>query len=155
MINDFHTRGYEFLSNFSWVEVGYRGVKYPSVEHAFQAAKTLILAERELIRACRTPHAAKRLGGPKAKGGIVTLRHDWDKIKLDIMLYLLRQKFSKPELKAKLLATGDQELVEGNKWHDTFWGVCNGIGSNHLGRLLMQVRSELQDIQATIGFSDK
>ncbi len=104
----------------------------------------MVLTERELIRLCRTPNKAKRLGGPKSKGGIVTKRPNWDTIKLDVMLYLLRQKFSIPKLKAKLLATGDQELVEGNKWHDTFWGVCNGVGSNHLGRLLMQVRQEVK-----------
>ena len=60
------------------------------------------------------------------------------------MKILLRQKFGDAWLRAKLLATGDAELIEGNYWHDTFWGMCNGKGENHLGRLLMEVRSELR-----------
>jgi predicted NAD-dependent protein-ADP-ribosyltransferase YbiA (DUF1768 family) len=42
-----------------------------------------------------------------------------------------------------LKATGDEELVEGNWWNDTFWGVCNGVGENNLGKLLMKIRAEL------------
>ena len=144
MINDFHKPGCEFLSNFSPAVVQYRGVKYRTVEHAYQAAKTLVFAERVQIQKAFSPNLAKKLGGPPHKGGIVTKRPNWEQIKLDVMLYLLRQKFSNPDLKSKLLGTADEELVEGNKWHDTFWGVCNGVGSNHLGRLLMQVRQELK-----------
>ena len=144
MINDFHKPGCEFLSNFSPALVEYRGVKYRTVEHAYQAAKTLVFTEREQIREAFSPNLAKKLGGPPWKGGIVTKRPNWEQIKLSVMLYLLRQKFNDPDLKSKLLGTGDEELVEGNKWHDTFWGVCNGVGSNHLGRLLMQVRQEIK-----------
>ena len=57
---------------------------------------------------------------------------------------LLEQKFAKPELKKLLLATDDMLLVEGNTWGDTYWGVCNGIGFNMLGKLLVELRSQLR-----------
>lgn len=66
-------------------------------------------------------------------------------MKLRVMELLLRQKFQIPELGAKLLSTGSAELVEGNHWGDTFWGVYNKVGHNHLGKLLMKIRSELQN----------
>lgn len=71
------------------------------------------------------------------------LRRDWEEVKLDIMYELLKCKFDQnPSLKEKLINTGDRLLVEGNDWHDTYWGVCNGKGSNHLGKLLMKLREE-------------
>jgi predicted NAD-dependent protein-ADP-ribosyltransferase YbiA (DUF1768 family) len=57
---------------------------------------------------------------------------------------LSRQKFSHPELRQKLLDTGSCTLVEGNTWGDTFWGVCDGVGENHLGKLLMTIRADLE-----------
>ena len=61
------------------------------------------------------------------------------------MLTGLRKKFADPELRNLLLATGDEELIEGNYWGDTYWGVCNGVGQNKLGKLLMQVREEIKN----------
>ena len=130
-----------FLSNFHLCPINYAGQTYPSVEHAFQAAKTLSPEERETIRNAPAPGQAKRIGQR------VTLRANWDNIRTGIMLKLIRQKFTKGStLAAKLLATEDQMLIEGNSWGDTFWGVCNGIGENHLGKILMQVRRELKQI---------
>jgi hypothetical protein len=63
-------------------------------------------------------------------------------VKLDVMLGLLRRKFTQLDLRRQLLATGDAELIEDNDWGDHFWGVCMGVGENHLGKLLMQVRGE-------------
>lgn len=129
-----------FLSNFTMAEVALDSVLYPSVEHAYQAAKTLDPGGRMAVRDCPTPGQAKRLGRS------LKSRPDWPQVKLAIMEDLLRQKFTRhPGLRDKLLATGDQELVEGNTWGDTFWGVCRGEGTNHLGRLLMKIRSELHD----------
>lgn len=125
-----------FLSNFHPSEVEYDGLTYATVEHAYQAAKTLNFAERVNVRACRTPGCAKRMGTK------VTLREDWRSVNMGIMKDLLRQKFSDPSLQKKLLATGKQELVEGNNWGDVFWGKVDGVGENHLGILLMQVREE-------------
>jgi len=48
-------------------------------------------------------------------------------------------------LKLRLLATGDETLQEGNRWNDRYWGVCRGVGKNHLGNILMEVREYLRD----------
>ncbi len=139
MINDFHVDKYRFLSNFYPAEVEWNGIKYPTVEHAYQAAKTLNPKEVELIRTATTPGKAKQLGK------VVTKIPGFDILKIDVMRVLLYQKFDIPELKQKLLDTGDENLVEGNNWKDTFWGVYNGYGENHLGRLLMEVRAKLKN----------
>lgn len=108
------------------------------MEHAYQAAKTLDFADQEEIRATLTPGKAKRLGQD------VLLRPDWEQIKLEVMYRLLVLKFADPNLSRWLLATGDAILEEGNSWGDTYWGVCNGHGSNWLGVLLMLVRGEIR-----------
>ena len=123
---------YRFLSNFSPVFVMFEGKSYLSVEHAYQAAKAPA-EEREPFRHC-TPGQAKRLG-QKTK-----LPTDWETRKVAVMFSLLTSKFSQDYLRGRLLATEDAELVEGNHWGDTFWGVCKGVGENNLGKLLMRVR---------------
>lgn len=137
-INDFRGE-YRWLSNFHLVEVELDGVRYPSTEHAYQAAKTLDLAQREAIRVLPTCGMAKRAGQR------VVLRADWERVKRDVMLNLQLQKYRSPELRKLLLGTGDAELVEGNTWGDTYWGVCRGVGENWLGRLIMQVRGEISE----------
>jgi ribA/ribD-fused uncharacterized protein len=136
MIDSF-TGPNRFLSNFYPCEVQFEGYLYPTVEHAFQAAKSTNQEVREAIRLAETPSQAKTLGRQ------VDLRPDWEEVKLDIMLGLLREKFSSPFMKRRLLLTGDRTLIEGNTWGDTYWGVYRTKGENHLGRLLMQVREEL------------
>lgn len=140
-ITSFHG-DYDFLSNFAHSPLSYEGENYPTVEHAFQAAKTFDPAERQKVREASSPGSAKRLGRR------VTLRPDWEAVKYDIMLALLRQKFSLPEFHQKLLATGAADLIEGNTWGDRTWGCVyvkeQWVGKNHLGKLLMQVRAELQ-----------
>lgn len=127
-----------FLSNFYYpCNIELDGDIYPSTEHAYQAAKTFDIGERMSILEAKTPGEAKRLGKK------VTLREDWDKVKLSVMEDLLRQKFTKVALRARLLLTGEAELIEGNTWGDTFWGVCGGVGENHLGKILMKIRNEL------------
>jgi ribA/ribD-fused uncharacterized protein len=127
---------YEFLSNFYPATVSYEGEVYPSVEHAFQAAKTLNPQMRLKIR-------LSNASGAKKLGRQLDLRADWETVKVDVMRELLKAKFSDPELRAKLKATGEEPLVEGNWWGDTFWGVCRGQGDNHLGVLLMEIRDSL------------
>jgi ribA/ribD-fused uncharacterized protein len=130
---------YRFLSNFYPAQILMDGEWYETVEHAYQAAKTLDPRERDVIRAADTPGRAKRLARH------ITLRHNWEAIKLTVMEDLVRQKFLRyVHLRRRLLATGDAELIEGNVWGDEFWGVCDGEGENHLGRILMKVRSELR-----------
>lgn len=133
------TGEYRFLSNFYSVQVEYEHEWYPSVEHAYQAAKTERLPERRQIQAAPTPNAAKRLGQR------VHCRTDWPDRRLGVMNALLRQKFAPgTPLALALIQTGDALLVEGNWWGDRFWGVCDGVGENHLGFLLMEIREALQ-----------
>lgn len=136
---EYFTGEYRFLSNFYPAKVNFAARRWPTVEHAYQAAKTFRKEERVAIHRAQTPGEAKRLGRR------VTIRKDWEEIKVRIMKALLRDKFyGHEELKNKLLQTGDSELIEGNHWGDTFWGVCKGVGENHLGKLLMEIREELR-----------
>ena len=127
-----------FLSN-SYPCPVFLGVhEYLTVEAAYQAAKTLDMSQRAEIRAAASPFLAKRLGGDVTA---VTLRYGWDRMKREVMAELLFQKFVlNHTLRDKLLATGSRELIEGNDWKDFYWGVCQGRGENHLGKLLMAMR---------------
>lgn len=127
---------YAFLSNFHPAVVWMSTNEYPTVEHAYQAAKTLDSEERLTIRTAPTPAEAKRLGRT------VTIQPAWDGLRLTTMHSLLLKKFGlrNPLLVEKLLATRNRKLIEVNNWGDTFWGVCRGRGLNWLGRLLMNVR---------------
>lgn len=128
---------YRFLSNFWPASVEHDGIRYSSVEHAFQAAKTLDMDERRRVAALPTAKEAKQAGRH------LVLRGDWETARLDVMLELVRRKFRHVDLRERLLATADHELVEGNTWNDHFWGVCRGRGENHLGKILMRVRDEI------------
>jgi len=138
MISNFSGE-FDFLSNFHPARVAFGGIVFPTVEHAFQAAKSNNREDWIAIAALRTAGQAKRAGRK------VQLREDWEQIKIDIMTELVLQKFSDQDLRQQLLATGDQELAEGNTWNDRFWGVCKGKGENHLGKILMFVRKRLRD----------
>lgn len=136
MISEFRNK-YRFLSNFYPCVVKIDGIEYPTIEHAFQAMKVHDDDIREVVARQKTPGDAKRMGNT------LPLRHDWESTKLGIMERLLRIKFSKEPLKTWLLGTNSEELIEGNYYNDYFWGVCNGKGENHLGKLLMKIREEL------------
>ncbi len=138
MIDEFRGKNY-FLSNFYSAPVTYEGITYENNEAAFQAAKVLDKSEREKF-AKLDPSSAKR------KGRRVQLRHDWEKVKFDVMYQVCLAKFTQNEdLRKKLLATGDEHLEEGNTWGDRIWGTVNGKGQNNLGKILMRVREELKD----------
>lgn len=119
---------------------------YDSVEHAYQAGKSLKANEREKFRIRGvSPAQAKRMGRALKK-----IRSDWEQIKVGFMRDLLVQKFTPSITKRRLLSTFSAQLIEGNNWHDEFWGVCDGTcdkgphepnGKNILGILLMEVRS--------------
>lgn len=125
---------HRFLSNFFHCIVIHDSETYKSVEHAYQAFKTLVPEQRQKIYDAATPGEAKRLGQK------ITLRSDWKDIRNDLMFELLVSKFSTPILKRALIDTGSAELIEGNDFNDTYWGVCNGKGENLLGHMLMKVR---------------
>jgi len=139
-ITEFRGR-YRFLSNFYACQIELDGEVYPSVEHAYQASKTLDKLERMMIRTSATPGEAKRLGSPK---GPLHIRPDWDEVKVDTMHNLLVKKFTSYPFNEMLLDTGDAHLEEGNQHGDNFWGTVDGKGQNYLGRLLMIIRGELQ-----------
>lgn len=126
MISSFRDE-YFFLSNFYPVEIKLDGIVYPNAETAFQAQKTLDDEERHKFSMLKNPVQSKRLGRK------VKLRDDWEEVKLDIMTEIVSQKFLQhPHLIEMLLQTSDEELVEGNKWDDRFWGVCKGKGETIL-----------------------
>lgn len=140
MIDSFRDE-YFFLSNFYPVEIKLDGIVYPNAETAFQAQKTLDVEERRNFSMLKRPVQAKRLGRK------VKLRDDWEEVKLDIMTEIVSQKFLQhPHLIEMLLQTGDEELIESNKWGDRFWGVCKGVGENHLGKILMKIRDAYKSI---------
>jgi len=133
LINSFQGKN-RWLSNFWLCEIEWEGLLYPSVEHAYQASKTLDLEWRKRISSLQNSRKAKKIGR------LSKIRDNWEEIKQKIMEELIIKKFQIPELKQKLLNTEDAELIEGNNWGDTYWGICNGVGENHLGRLLMKTR---------------
>lgn len=135
MIGPFNGK-YRFLSNFWPVTLTWRGIEYPSVEHAYQASKTKDKTKQRSI-ATLTAGQAKRYGAQDLPLP--------EKERLYVMGALLRKKFLVPELQKLLLETGEEELVEVNFWNDTFWGKCRGVGQNHLGQLLMLIRKEARD----------
>ena len=128
---------YYFLSNMYPCTIEYNGKKYPCVETAFQAQKS---SDVDFIRnGCFVDgFTAKKIGRH------VKLRSDWQNVKIDIMKDIIRAKFHNEQLRKMLLATGNKELVEDNSWGDYFWGRCNGVGENMLGKILMLIRSELR-----------
>jgi ribA/ribD-fused uncharacterized protein len=131
---------YRWLSNFWPVTVWYDGVDYRSVEHAYVAAKTDSLIIRALVREAETAGKAKRLGRT------FDVRPEWkDPFKIDTMRGLTWQKYRDPELRKWLLATGEAEIIEGNTWGDTFWGVCDGVGQNNLGKIIMDTRKAIAE----------
>lgn len=138
--DDYNVKGfdgrYRFLSNFYPAPVYFEGIKYPSSEHAYQAAKT----ENPATRASMFINCTA--GQAKKQGKILTIREDWSRIKFDVMSSIVFDKFYRNmDLRLELLATGKKYLEETNHWHDTYWGVCDEKGENNLGIVLMGVRS--------------
>lgn len=128
---------YRFLSNFFSVPITILGVDYRSTEAAYQAAKSRSMETRARFSHL-DPVNAKRLGRE------ILLRDDWnDMTKVEVMELVLRAKFMIPSMRKRLLATGTADLIEDNNWGDRFWGMVKGHGSNMLGKLLMNIRADL------------
>lgn len=137
-----------FLSNFYAVRVYYNNRWYQTAEHAYQASKMISKEDHDQVARAMLPSSAKRaVLELLSKGHRTVIRKDWDEVKDSVMLSILRAKFSDPGMTMRLLETGEQELVEFNYWRDHYWGVCNGVGQNKLGKLLMQVRQEIRESQ--------
>lgn len=136
-INSFRDE-YYFLSNFYECSVTYNGLTYKNNEAAFQAQKCINPKDREKFCNLRASESKKL-------GRRVVLRKDWEDIKIKVMTDIVKAKFEQNEdLQKKLLATEDAYLEEGNTWGDRIWGTVNGVGANNLGKILMNVRKELQ-----------
>jgi len=130
---------FRFLSNFWPATITHDGHSWASSEHMYQAYKTIIPEQREWFK---NVHAGKA----KRLGRKVTVRNDWEVVKYETMEMIVRLKFQQnPHLAEMLIATSDLYIQETNTWNDTYWGVCNDIGENNLGFILMQIRRELVD----------
>lgn len=142
---------YRFLSNFYACTVEFEGVRYSSVENAYQAAKTLNLEDRKMFEACSAGQA-KRWGSPT---GRIKIQEDWNNKRIGVMTYLVRKKFQEYPFRIALLDTGEAQLAEGNWWGDRFWGKVDGAGENWLGKILMKVRQEIRDEEAGVFSSNR
>ncbi len=136
-----NTDKYGVFSNFSPHGIQMEAGWWPTIEHYFQAQKFEDEDYQSKICRVRSPKEAKSLGQTRK----LPLRSDWEEIKEDLMLQAVRKKFeTHAEIRALLLATGEEELVE-NAPNDYYWGCGkNGTGQNKLGQILMQVRAELR-----------
>lgn len=140
--NDEVVRGfflkYRFLSNFELGDVIYEGIKYPSSENAYQAAKSINPEVRSKFVDI-TPSESKKLGRQ------IEVRDDWESVKYKVMYDIVLDKFMRNrKLGDLLIETGDKYLEETNHWGDKIWGVCDGVGTNWLGKILMDVRTQIK-----------
>ena len=121
----------------------YRGFLYPTSEHAYQAAKFLDPKLREKVRALRSAHEALKF--TRQSEIKKDIRSNWQEVKLQIMEEILRAKLSQHKyVQRKLLESGDREIIKDSP-RDEFWGRGeNWDGANHLGKLWMKLRAELE-----------
>lgn len=126
-----------FLSNFYPCNVSINGLHFTSSEAAYQSFKNLdYQAEFTTMGA----------GKSKRHGSEIPLRSDWNQVKLPVMKEVVTAKFKQNSILAhKLMLTSDCDLVEENSHGDRFWGTCNGSGENHLGKILLEVKRELEE----------
>ncbi|MCB9135384.1 MAG: NADAR family protein [Anaerolineales bacterium] len=137
------------FSNFSPHGIQLKGVWWPTTEHFFQAQKFAGTPHEEAIRHAKTPKQAAEMGRDRHR----PLRPDWEQIKDNIMRTAVREKFrTHAGIREELLATDDAELVE-NAPGDYYWGCgADGTGKNMLGKILMEIREELQVRGSSAGF---
>lgn len=122
-----------FLSNFYPCLVKYKGRMFGSSEAAYAAEKCANESDKDKFIDLN-PGKAKRLGRK------IKIRDDWENIKLQVMEDIVRAKFKQNPNLMKLLVAVKGDIVEYNEWGDTFWGVCDNVGENHLGKILMKIR---------------
>lgn len=159
-----------FLSNFYATPIELNGKTYPSVEHAYQASKFLTVDWSNIQQETKDEikellklkgYSAQIIYGDElfidekmTAGNIKTIADvlrkygyadkEWEDKRVKIMINILLQKFKSEEMKIKLRETNGKELIEGNDWNDTLWGVCDGSGRNILGIILMEIRNQAE-----------
>lgn len=140
------------IGNVIWMrndyasDISFGGITYPTLEHAFQAAKVFEDEVKEEIAEAEDVKEARRIGRN------ALLRSDWDISRNKVMELLIRLKFTQnKDLAIRLAKTGSLDLVmEG---YDSYWGTGqDGNGENHLGKILEAVRDE---VQAITGITDE
>lgn len=138
----FYEQDFYVLSNFSAFRLYWKGLYFDTSEAAYHYEK---FPDHQGVRAeisnAPSAHEAFKI----AERNKEHRRQDWDAVKVDVMRDILRAKAEQHEyVRRKLLATGDRELVE-DSWRDDFWGWGPGRdGKNMLGKLWMDVRTELK-----------
>jgi predicted NAD-dependent protein-ADP-ribosyltransferase YbiA (DUF1768 family) len=144
MIKEFQGE-YRWLSNFYPVAIRFQGWLFPSVEHAYQSAKS---DDIHWKRFCLNPDV--RAGEVKKRSHHIAVVPGWRQGRLKIMEELVDLKYDQEPFKSKLLATMEEHIQEGNFWYDTFWGVDlrTGRGENNLGKIIMEKRQRLQYVSS-------
>lgn len=149
---------YRYLSNFEICPRGvrlYTGDIFESTENAYQFAKHYLhdvkgkFTEEQYVIWSHDRAAVYLMSPAESKkwGRNIQVRKNWDKIKYDVMMQLVFDKFWRDlKLRKQLIGTGDKHLEELNHWRDEIWGVnCwTGKGTNWLGEILMKVRGCLK-----------
>lgn len=146
MIEQF-TGEYSWLSNFALVDITLNDIEYPSVEHAYQSAKS---NDKDWKLYCQNKNI--KPGWVKTKSKNINVIPNWHNIKIDIMKECLNQKFRKEPYKTLLTKTKLIHIQEGNYHNDKFYGVClkTGKGKNILGKMIMEIRSGLLDFETLL-----
>ena len=146
-----------WLSNFAPCKFTHLDVEYASTEAFYQAWKFTaidmieIKVGDELIEVNARDYICKQPANvTKQLGKLAKVPWNWDIVRLEVMKTALEYKFvHNLHYRSLLKATGNVNLVEGNWWHDNFWGNCNcpkcreSTGKNMLGKLIMDIRSRL------------
>lgn len=140
----FYEREFYPLSNFSSFQVDWRGRRWPTSEHAYQAAHFFDTAPElaEQIFNARSAHDAFKI----AKANADKAPDNWEEVKPAIMEDICRHKLAQNEyVRLKLMQTLDLPLVEDSP-KDDFWGWGpNKDGRNELGKIWMKLRAELKN----------
>lgn len=133
---------YGCFSNFALYGFYLDGEYWKTVEHYFQGQKFLDETQRQRIARAATPKEAKRLGRQNG------LREGWDEMRDDVMRRGVLEKFrTNADIRAILLGTGEEELIEASP-SDYYWGCgAKGTGKNRLGQILMETRTILRELE--------
>lgn len=136
----FYEQEFYVFSNFSSFKLRWKGFDWMTSEHAYHSEKFDDSEILKQLKETRSAHDAMKF----AYANRENYRKGWDDLKLKVMKDILHAKVEQhPYVKKKLLESGDKELIE-NSWRDSYWGWGpNQDGENHLGKLWMEVRAEL------------